>query len=295
MRRALGKGLEALLPPAPATAAEPVRTTGSAVAVRVSVRALRANPDQPRRHFDESALAALTASVREHGVLQPLLVRPVGDGYEVIAGERRLRAAMAAGLIEVPIVVREADPRARMELALIENVQREDLSPLEEAAAYRRLIDEFGLTQDEIAARVGKSRPAIANALRLLTLPDAVKARVEAGELSAGHARAVLSVDVGDRADFARELAESGVSKSEAERLAAERRPPERRRRPGRSGRTGVAVDPNWRAAAEQLTRSLGTRVRLGKRGRGGTIEIEFYSDAELDRLIGVLTRSTSR
>jgi ParB family chromosome partitioning protein len=206
-----------------------------------------------------------------------------------------LRAAVAAGLAEVPVVVREADPRERMELALIENLQREDLSPLEEATAYRHLMDEFGLTQDEIAGRVGKSRPAIANALRLLTLPEAVKAQVEAGELSAGHARAVLSVDAGEQVDFARELVENKVPKSEAERLAASRRPKGRGQRAGRPVRGGLALDPNWRAAADGLTRALGTRVRLGKRGRGGTIEIEFYSDAELDRLIGVLTRSTSR
>jgi ParB family chromosome partitioning protein len=257
--------------------------------------AIRPNPNQPRRRFDAEALAALTASVREHGVLQPLLVRPAGDGYEVIAGERRLRAAVAAGLAEVPIVVRDADPRQRMELALIENLQREDLSPLEEAAAYRQLMDEFRLTQDEIAGRVGKSRPAIANSLRLLSLPDAVKAQVEAGELSAGHARAVLSVDPAAQVDFARELVEGKVPKSEAERLAASRRPKGRGRRAGRSARASATLDPNWRAAADGLTRALGTRVRLERRGRGGTIEIEFYSEPELDRLITVLTRSTSR
>jgi ParB family chromosome partitioning protein len=295
MRRALGKGLEALLPQ-PATApAGAARGTEAPGPTRVSVQAIRPNPNQPRRHFEPEALAALSASIRDHGVLQPLLVRPAGDGYELIAGERRLRAAVAAGLAEVPIVVREADPRERMELALIENLQREDLSPLEEAAAYRQLIDEFGLTQDELSGRVGKSRPAIANSLRLLSLPDAVKAQLASGELSAGHARAVLSVEADTQVAFARELIENKVPKSEAERLAASRRPKGRGRRAGRAARAGLALDPNWRAAAEGLTRALGTRVRLGKRGRGGTIEIEFYSDAELDRLLVVLTRSSSR
>jgi ParB family transcriptional regulator, chromosome partitioning protein len=284
MRRALGRGLEALLPATPARVApaEPVPAASSMAApaaVSVRVADIVANPDQPRRRFDPEALAALTESIRRHGLLQPLVVRRTEQGYELIAGERRLRAARQAGLDEVPVVVREADPPERLELALIENLQREDLTPLEEAEAYRQLIDVYGLTQDEIAHRVGKSRPAVANALRLLTLPDTVKAQLEGGELSAGHARAVLSVDGNEaRVAFAQEIAVQKLPKSEAERLARTRRADPGPRPRGR--------DPHWRGLADELTRGLGTRVRLVPRGRGGTIEIEFYSEAELDRLI---------
>jgi len=177
--------------------------------------------------------------------------------------------------------VREGSAEKRFELALIENLQREDLSPLEEAEAYRRLIDEYGLTQEEIAQRIGKSRPAVANALRLLALPAPVKAQVETGELSAGHARAVLSVDPAEQASFAREIAVAGVSKREAESRAAARRP-----RPRPTPAPPASPDLHVRAVADELTRDLGTRVRIVRRGRGGAIEIEFYSDAELDRLV---------
>jgi ParB family transcriptional regulator, chromosome partitioning protein len=283
MRRALGRGLEALLPATPAHAVPSEPEPGAAAAsVTVRVADIVANPDQPRRRFDPETLGSLTESIRRHGLLQPLVVRRAEHGYELIAGERRLRAARQAGLDEVPVVIREADPPERLELALIENLQREQLSPVEEAEAYRQLIEVYGLTQDEIAQQVGKSRPAVANALRLLALPDTVKAQLEGGELSAGHARAVLSVE-GDeaRVAFAREITAKKLPKSEAERLARTRRTDpatvERRR------------DPHWRALADDLTRELGTRVRIVPRGRGGTIEIEFYSDAELERLLARL------
>src|SRR5437867_80992 len=222
MRKALGKGLEALFPATPA--APPAPGEGA-----VAGEGVVSNPDQPRRHFDEETLAALADSIRRHGLLQPLVVQAVGDRYELIAGERRLRAAQRVGLDRVPVVLREASPERRFELALIENLQREDLSPLEEAEAYRRLIDEFGLTQEEIASRVGKSRPAIANALRLLALPESVKAQVETGELSAGHARAVRSVAPAEQASFACVIAVAGVSEREAESRAAARRSRPRR------------------------------------------------------------------
>ena len=282
MRKALGKGLEALFPAAPP--ASP--TTGERL---VPVEDIAPNPDQPRRHFDEETLAALAESIRRYGLLQPLVVRATGDRFELIAGERRLRAAQRVGLDRVPVVLREASPERRFEFALIENLQREDLSPLEEAEAYRRLIDEFGLTQEEIASRVGKSRPAIANALRLLALPDPVKAQVENRELSAGHARAVLSVDPAEQTSFAREIALARVSKREAESRAAARRPRARSVQPG-----PAAPDVHQRALAEELTRGLGTRVRITRRGRGGTIEIEFYSDAELDGLVDRLRAAAS-
>jgi ParB family chromosome partitioning protein len=281
MRKALGRGLEALLPAMPESAPTPTAT-------RVPAGAIVPNPEQPRRHFDEEALAGLADSIARHGLLQPLVVRRAGAGWELIAGERRLRAAMRAGLEEVPVVVRDGSPRERLELALIENLQREDLSPLEEAEAYRHLIDAYGMKQEEIASQVGKSRPAIANALRLLALPDVVKAHLESGELSAGHARAVLAVEGTDaQVAFAREIVVGKVSKSAAERAASSRRPTSRSKPAG--------ADIHLRALADDLTRSLGTRVRVVRRARGGSIEIEFYSDAELDRLANRLRGPAAR
>ena len=217
MRKSLGKGLEALLT-APAPAAAPSELT-------VAIHEIVPNPEQPRRHFDDEALSLLADSIRRHGLLQPLVVRHIAGHYELIAGERRLRAAARAGLARVPVIVREARAEDRLELALIENVQRENLTALEEAEAYRQLLDQHGLTQDELAERVGKSRPAITNTLRLLGLPDAVKAQLESGELTAGHARAVLAIEgMAEQVSFAREIVTRRLSKSEAERLAAARR-----------------------------------------------------------------------
>lgn len=276
MRKALGRGLEALFPES-----SPSTPTTEAT---VAVSEIAPNPEQPRRHFDEEALSGLAESIRRHGLLQPLVVRRIAGRYELIAGERRLQAAKRAGLQEVPVIVRDARPEDRLELALIENLQRENLTPLEEAEAFRQLIDAHGLTQEDLAARVGKSRPAITNALRLLGLPEAVKTQLESGELSAGHARAVLTVR-GEREQmaFAREIVDRRLPKSEAERLASAHRggPPKRRA----AAATGTG-DVHLRGLAEELTRGLGTRVRISRRTRGGSIEIEFYSDGELDRLV---------
>ena len=269
MRKVLGRGLEALLPGASGGSTE--RTT-------VPLSAIVPNPEQPRRHFDPESLTGLADSIRRHGMLQPLVVRRAGDGFELLAGERRLRAARLAGLAEVPIVVKDAEAHQRLELALIENIQRENLSPLEEAEAYRLLIDQHDLTQEALAERVGKSRSTIANSLRLLGLPDAVKAQVATGELSAGHARAVLTIGAPEeQVAFARDISARRVPKAEAERLAVARR-------------KGVALkasgDPELRAVVDDLMHALGTKVRITRRARGGQIEIEFYSDEELTRLI---------
>ena len=263
MRKALGKGLEALFPgqrpPGPA-----------APEIALDVDEIVPNPEQPRRHFDEEALEALARSVARHGLLQPILVRRVDGGYEVIAGERRLRAARRAGLATVPAIVRDGPPGERLEIALIENLQREDLTPLEEAEAYQQLLDRHGMTQEELAARVGKSRPAITNALRLLTLPDPVKGQLESGELSAGHARAVLSVDgPSEQVTFAREIVSRRIPKSEAERLAAARRA-----RPAARVTGEGAVDLHLKGVADELTRGLGTRVLIVRHARGGAVEI---------------------
>jgi len=275
MRKALGRGLEALLP-------EHASASPAGVENSVAVSEIVPNPDQPRRHFDEEALTSLAESIRRHGLLQPLVVRRIAGRFELIAGERRLQAAKRANLESVPVIVRDARPEDRLELALIENLQRENLTPLEEAEAYRHLMDAYGLTQEEIAQRVGKSRPAITNTLRLLALPEAVKAQLEGGELSAGHARAVLSLeDEQEQVDFAREVVTRKLSKSTTESLAAARS-----RRPSKRTPTSTASDVHVRALAEELTRDFGTRVRITSRARGGCIEIEYYSEAELDRLV---------
>jgi len=275
MRKALGRGLEALLP-------EHASASPAGVESSVAVTEIVPNPDQPRRHFDEEALASLAESIRRHGLLQPLVVRRIAGRFELIAGERRLQAAKRANLESVPVIVREARPEDRLELALIENLQRENLTPLEEAEAYRHLMDAYGLTQEEIAQRLGKSRPAITNTLRLLALPDAVKAQLEGGELSAGHARAVLSLeDAQEQVDFAREVVTRKLSKSATESLAAARS-----KRPAKRTAASTASDVHVRALAEELTRDFGTRVRITRGARGGCIEIEYYSEAELDRLV---------
>src|SRR6266850_221312 len=287
MRKALGKGLEALFPGQGEPRPSPQAGTTELL---VPVQEVVPNPEQPRRHFDEEALEGLADSIRRHGLLQPLVVRRVAGRYELIAGERRLRAAGRAGLEKVPVVVRDAHPEDRLELALIENLQRENLTPLEEAEAYRHLVDEYGFTQEEIAERVGKSRPAIANTLRLLGLPDAVKAQLESGELTAGHARAVLAIEgASEQVKFAGEIVARGLRKSEAESVASARSTRAAKRQPA-----AAPVDIQLRGLAEELTRGLGTRVRILKRARGGSIEIEFYSDAELDRLVDRLRSATA-
>src|SRR2546427_2629453 len=272
-RKSRGKGPEPLLtaPPPAAAASE----------LTVPIHQIVPNPEQPRRHFDDEALSLLADSIRRHGLLQPLVVRHIAGRYELIAGERRLRAATRAGLARVPVIVREARAEDRLELALIENVQRENLTALEEAEAYRQLLDQHGLTQDELAERVGKSRPAITNTLRLLGLPDAVKAQLESGELTAGHARAVLAIEgVTEQVSFAREIVTRRLTKSETERLAAARRA-----RQGKQPAAGRPTDVHLRGLAEEFTRGLGTRVRITRHPRGGSIEIEFYSDADPRRL----------
>ncbi len=263
-RRALGRGLGALIPHAPAA-----ETTTLA-----PVAAIDRNPLQPRRLISEDSLQELAQSIREHGILQPLLVRRANGRFELIAGERRLRAAQLAGLETVPVTVRDVDDRALLELALIENIQREDLNAIEQARAYRRLVDEFLLTQEEIADRIGKDRSTVANMLRLLQLPAAVQADIERGLLSAGHARAL--VNAGSDAlqiELAQEVVAKRLTVRETERLAK------------RHAR--LPVDPEQRAAEQRLSAALATRVRLVHRKNGaGRIEIDYYSLAELNGLL---------
>jgi ParB family transcriptional regulator, chromosome partitioning protein len=275
-RKALGKGLSALLPDP-----EPAIPTGEA-----PVGSLEPNPYQPRTTMHPEALAELARSIRESGIVQPILVRRHGDRYQIIAGERRWRAALQVGLETVPIAVRDVPDDQLLELALVENIQRAELSPVEEAQAYHRLQDEFGLTQEQVAAKVGKERSTVANMLRLLRLSPEIRALMDARQLDAGHARALLALDdEDDRLLLAREAARRGLSVREVERRVALRRAPAR---PAAARR-----DPNTRAAEEKLRAALGTRVEIRRRGRGGVLRIAFGSEAELQRLFDTVLRAT--
>ncbi len=278
-RRALGRGLGALIPHLPA--AEPAAAPDGAPApTLVPVAALRPNRLQPRRLFAEASLAELAQSVRQNGILQPLLVRPADGGFELVAGERRLRAAQLAGLEHVPVTVRDVDDRELLEMALIENLQRDDLNAIEEAHAYRRLIDEFQLTQEQVAGRVGKDRSTVANTLRLLQLPEPVQAEIERGALSPGHARALVKAGSDALAiRLATQVVAQRLTVRQTEKLAKHSARP--------------LADAEHRAVEQRLCAALGPRVRLTPRKNGaGKIEIEYYSPAELDGLLERLSRA---
>ena len=281
-KKGLGKGLSALIPEIDAPRERP----------NLEVDRIASNPSQPRRSFDEAKIDELANSVRDQGIIQPLVVRRVGDGYELIAGERRLRAARKAGLREVPVIVREASNSETLQLALLENLQREDLNPIEEAAAYQRLQEEFELSQEEIAQKVGKSRPAVANCMRLLLLPKEVQQEVARGQLPAGQARALLGLENEAMVlAAAHNVIAKGLSTRETERLVKRLKSGRRRR----GGETSLS-DANLRSLVEQMQRSLGTKVRLLHRaGSGrGKVVIEYYSLADLERIIRMMTGDKS-
>jgi ParB family chromosome partitioning protein len=278
-RPALGKGLSALIPDAPEPRTAPTE---------VDIDRLVPNEFQPRAHPGDERLDQLVQSIRTNGVIQPIIVRRAGDGYQIIAGERRWRAALKAGLQRVPIVVRsvpEGERRSLLEVALVENIQRQNLNPIEEAFAYRRLTEEFQLKQEDIAVAVGRDRASIANYLRLLKLPDDVRAEVASERLSMGHARALLSLtSEAEQRTVAREVIERGLSVRETEALVKR----------GAAGPTrpaaARAVDLHTRAAEERLRLALGTSVRIIRRGGGGRIEVTFKSEDELIRIFEQLT-----
>jgi len=283
-KRGLGRGLSALIP----TAAEPLTQASQDSSPRdVAVDRITPSPFQPRRTFDEAKLEELAASIRHQGIIQPLVVRPQGEGFELIAGERRWRAAMRAGLSRVPVVIRNASDHEALQLALVENLQREDLNPIEEASGYRRLQEEFHWSQEEMADKVGKSRPAIANSLRLLTLPTEVQQELTAGNLPAGQARALLGLHTEPLILSAcREVIAKGLSTRETEKMV-------RNLLIGRKRRRSLPlVDPDLKTVVENLQRSLGTRVRLLPKARStkGKIEIEYYTLADLERIIQVIS-----
>ncbi len=281
-RPALGRGLSALIPDAPAVSAPTPVAPGKEGPTEVDLDLLSPNPFQPRVHFDEAKLEELAQSIRSNGFIQPIVVRrtPSGQRYEIIAGERRWRAAQRAGVLRAPILVKDVPDEKLLELALIENIQREDLNAIDEAVAYRRLMDEFHLTQDDIATAVGKDRSSIANYLRLLKLPPEVQKEVGSGALSMGHARALLAIEQEDALRrAAHEVVTLKLSVRETEALARKiTNPPPPDPEPPRP-------DANTRAAEDQMRLSLGTRVRIVRRGKSGRIEIDFNSEDELHRI----------
>ncbi len=276
-RKALGRGLGALIP-----GAGPGSQAG---AVELPVDRIRPNRLQPRTAFGGESQADLEASIREHGVLQPVLVRPVADGYELIAGERRWRAAAGAGLRTVPALVRHLDDRGALEASLVENLQREDLNPMERAAAYRRLMDEFDLTQEALARRVGRSQPSVANTLRLNGLPAEVQASLAAGRITEGHARALLAIgDTRRLLSVWKEVEAKGLSVRETESRARARAIS--REIPGRRQKDAGEIS----IIEQRLQDALGTQVRLHLRRQGaGEVRIVFYSPADLERLVETL------
>ena len=277
-RKALGRGLGALL------SSDQTIDLGSEP-TDVDIDAIVPGPMQPRTHFDEGSLEGLADSIRTHGIVQPLLVRRQGERFELIAGERRWRAARLAGLSKVPIVVKDVPDRDLLEIALIENIQRENLNPIEEAQAYQRLIETVGLTQEALAARVGRDRSYITNYLRLLKLPDDLQKLVIEGRLSTGHARTILGLSQVDlQRKIARQVIDGALSVRATEHLV-------RKAVEGTPTKAASAVDPNIRAAETKLRRALGTQVRIVQlRGEGqGKVEISFYSNQDLDRLYNLL------
>lgn len=282
----LGRGLSALIPPSgPSEAVE-----------EVDIDLVIPNPEQPRMRMDAEALEALTQSIREHGVIQPLLVSRSGthEGtYQLIAGERRLRAARAAGLTKVPVIVKEAAGRALLELALVENIQRADLNPLEEAAAFRRLHDDFGLTQEEIARRVGRSRAAVANTMRLLSLSEEIRLSLARGEITEGHARALLGIE-DDRAREAawRRVVAEGLSVRETEALV---RGEARKAAAEPAQRAPRAKAPEVAELERRLEAALGTRVTLSPGRRGGRVVIHYYTVEQLDDVVRRLEGAQGR
>ncbi len=282
-KKGLGRGLSALLGEAPRPVAEP-EASGRRDSVReVEVARIRPNPAQPRQYFDEDALAELAESIRRHGVLQPVLLRPAGEDYELIAGERRWRAAQKAQLHSIPELIREHDDSGSAELALIENVQREDLNAIEEAEGYQALIARFGHTQDNVGKLVGKSRSHVANLLRLLDLPEAVRLMLLRGDISMGHARAVVTAPEPEA--LALEIVDRGLSVRQAEERAKRVRPGAGRDMARAVARNQRPVDADLASLERQLSDMLGLKVQVKHSGKGGTVALAYSSLDQLDMI----------
>ncbi len=281
-KRRLGKGLGALIPDAFDTDADAGKS-------EIDLGKIRPNPYQPRENFDREKLEELAHSIREHGVLQAIVVCPAGDegDYYLVAGERRCRAAKIAGLKSIPAIVRSYDNKAMLEIALIENLQREDLNPVEEAAAYRQLMKDYNYTQEGLARRLGKSRPAIANTVRLLGLPGNILDLIARGKLSAGQARPLLAItDQQQQEEYAQQIIAGGLTARDAEKLAERA---ENKNIATRGNKQEAAEDPLTSELQLQIQRRLGTKVRIKPSKSGGTIEIHYYGNEDLERLIAKL------
>jgi ParB family chromosome partitioning protein len=287
-RKALGRGLSALL-----SADQPADSANPGESAEIAIDLIDVSPAQPRSYFDEAKLQELAMSIRENGIVQPVLLRPVGTRYELVAGERRWRAAQVAGLDRIPAIVRDIPDEKVLELALIENIQREDLNPIEEARAYKNLIDTVGLTQESLAQRVGRDRSYITNHIRLLRLPEDLQQFVQDGKLSGGHARTLLGTsDEITQRQVAQRIIEKGLSVRETEKMiqgiarspkTVTEKPPAR------------STDPNLKAAEAKMRRALGTRVTIVANNSrpGGSIEIEYYDERDLDRLYTLVMTGT--
>jgi ParB family chromosome partitioning protein len=280
-RKALGRGISAIIPDVSS-----ILDRHATPLVEIELDHLSANPSQPREEFDPKSLDELAKSIAEKGLLQPVVVRSVKDGFQLVVGERRARAARLAGLKKIPAIVLDVkQEREMLELALIENLQRENLNPIDEAKAYQHLINSCGLTQEAVAQEVNKDRASIANTLRLLKLAEEVQAMVRSGKLSAGHARALLSLDrTSDQISLARRIARGDLSVRAVERMVAQRKGGKKRVRKLRR-----MISSEVREIVERLQRTLGTAVKIVPKGKGGRLEIEYYSDADLERLVDLI------
>lgn len=282
-RMALGKGLGALIPEVEETEEKRLFYCG--------IEEIRPHRSQPRKHFDESKLLELAETIKEKGILDPLMVRRVDGGYELIAGERRWRAAQKAGLKEVPVILREADDREVLEISLIENLQREDLNPVEEAEGFRDLIEKFGTSHEETSRRVGKDRTTITNALRLLKLSPEIKEHLVQNRITAGHARALLSLeDKEKQKELCSLIIQKGYSVREAEAWA--RRSAERPQRKAGPGKKKGELENQILSLQDSLRRHLGTKVRIKQRGKKGKIEIEYYNPGDLERIVETILQN---
>jgi len=274
MKKGLGKGLEALIASA---------DTDSQGVKELKINEVEPNSGQPRKHFNDEKLAQLAESIKQHGVVQPLIVQKAGNTYKIVAGERRWRASRLAGLQTIPVIIRELSSKQVMEIALIENIQREDLNPIEEAEAYEKLMDEYGMTQEEISITVGKSRPAIANSVRLLTLQEAIKTKIIGGEISSGHGRALISIE--DKAlqiKAVEDIIKKGLNVRETELLV-------KRLNNLKSEKKKKVTDVEYQVIEERFREIFGTKVKIINNKKNGKIVIEYYSIDELDRIISMV------
>ncbi len=290
-KRGLGKGLDALIAPAPSSAKKEVTKPEEGQVVIVKITQVEPNRDQPRKTFDEDKLLELSESIKQHGIINPLIVQDRGDHYEIIGGERRWRAAKKAELKEIPVIIKNLTEEEIAEYALIDNLQREDINPIEEALAFKKLIDDFGYTQDVVAEKVSKSRVTITNSLRLLKLCEAVRQMVIDGKLSTGHARALISIEnVETQTEIAEKIFDEKLSVRDTEKLVKNLGKETKTRKP--KDKLNESVEAAYRDLEEKCTQATGTKVSISSKGDGtGKIEIEFYSTDDLEKITERLYR----